>query len=70
MYLRSRYHQANVLRKLAASTALLGRRILGGFVLGSRMEGGKGELDRELYRVRRGIEGANARAIKPGIKAA
>ena len=29
VYLRSRYRQANVLHKLAASTALLGRRIWG-----------------------------------------
>ena len=31
---------------------------------------GKGELGHELYRASRGTEGANARAIKPGIKAA
>ena len=65
MYLRSRYHQANVLRKLAASTALLGQRILGGFELGSRTEGGKEELDRELYRVRRGTEGRTLGRLSP-----
>jgi len=31
---------------------------------------GKGGLGSELYRASRGTEGANARAIKPGIKAA
>ena len=38
-----------------------------------RFKNGKGEeegLGSELYRVSRGTEGANARAIKPGIKAA
>ena len=33
-------------------------------------KGEKERLDSELYRVSRGAEGARARAIKPGIKAA
>jgi len=70
VYLRPRYRQANALRKLAVSTAPSGRRIwVGGLSLVHERRG-KGELGRELYRASRGTEGANARAIKPGIKAA
>ena len=70
VYLWPRYRQANVLRKLAASTVLLGRRILGGESSSvHERKGEKGTRPRAFIR-REGHWGANARVIKPGIKAA
>jgi len=70
VHLRPRYRQANALRTFAASIVPEDEEFGNGLSSVQERKGKKEGLGRELYRARRGAEGANARAIKPGIKAA